>query len=54
MKKRKALLKQKLCGLLLIITGILSAMIDGDITFMVFILPIGLYTLFSKELFMML
>lgn len=43
-------LKQRLTGLLMIILGIISVMIDGDATFCImFALPLGICLLFSKK-----
>lgn len=43
-------LKQKLIGVVLVIIAIASPiMLDGDATASLFILPMGLYTIFTKE-----
>lgn len=42
-------LKQKLCGLALIILGVLYPfVVDGDATVSLLIVPLGLYLLFTK------
>lgn len=42
-------LKQKLCGLALIILGVLCPfVVDGDATVSLLIVPLGLYLLFTK------
>ena len=47
-------IKQKLSGLILAIIGIIIPfMMDGDATASLFILPLGLYLLFTKEKVMM-
>ena len=41
--------RQKLCGLLLIIIGVVSPMIDGDATIsVVFAFPLGIWLLITK------
>ncbi len=43
-------LKQKFAGLLMTVIGILIPFIDdGDATITVFALPLGIYTMFTKE-----
>lgn len=43
--------KQKAMGLVLILIGILSAIINsGDITVLILMAPIGLYAFFTKEM----
>ena len=54
MNKHKftSILKQKLLGLVLVGFGILIPFVlDGDATVSVMIIPIGLFTLFTKERF---
>ena len=41
---------QKLVGLLLLIVSILSVLISGDGTAALFLIPIGIYTIFTKKL----
>lgn len=44
------MLRQRLVGLALIGVGILTPFVnDGDITFSIFIIPLGGYALFSKN-----
>ena len=55
MNKHKLLsiLKQKLLGIVLVGFGILIPFVlDGDATVSVIIIPIGLFTLFTKERFL--
>ena len=43
-------LKQKLCGLALVLIGvIIPFLLDGDVTVSVLIVPLGLYAIFTKE-----
>lgn len=42
-------IKQILAGIVLIVIGILSTTIDNDATAAVFLIPIGIYAIFSKE-----
>lgn len=54
MTRRKIMyfLKQKLLGLVLVGCGILIPfLLDGDATVSVLIIPMGLFTLFTKERF---
>ena len=51
-KRRTAVyfLKQQLCGLLLVIIGIICPMIDGDATFSVIVaFPLGIWLLVTKK-----
>lgn len=48
-KRKKETLKNKIFGLLFIILGVLSTLIDGDATFLVFALIIGIGLFFEKE-----
>ena len=51
-KRRTAVyfLKQRLCGLLLIIIGIICPMIDGDATFSFIVaFPLGIWLLVTKK-----
>lgn len=44
------MLKQKLVGLGLIAIGIITAVVtDGDLTVSVLLVPLGVYTLFTKH-----
>ena len=57
-RKRKAertyYIKQKLSGLVLAAIGIITPIIyDGDATFSLFALPLGLWLMFTKEKVMM-
>ena len=53
-RKRKAELKQKLSGLTMAAIGIITPiLLDGDATFSLFALPVGIYLLFTKEKVMM-
>lgn len=57
-KKRKAetiyYIKQKLSGLTMAAVGIITPFIlDGDATFSLFALPVGIWLLFTKEKVMM-
>lgn len=43
-------IKQKLCGLVLIITGIiLPFLLNGEATVSLFLFPLGLFLIFTKE-----
>lgn len=43
-------MKQKLSGLSLILSGVIVPFIaDGDVTFSLFIIPIGLFLVFTRE-----
>lgn len=46
----KGMLKQKIAGVLLSLASIASVFIDGDATACVFLLPLGLYATFTKEI----
>lgn len=51
-RKNLCVLKQKLLGLVLVGFGILIPFVlDGDATVSVIIIPMGLFTLFTKERF---
>ena len=57
-RKRKAMrkyyIKQKLSGLTMATVGIITPiLLDGDITFSLFALPVGIWLLFTKEKVMM-
>ena len=57
-RKRKAertyYIKQKLSGLTMVAIGIITPIIlDGDCTFSLFALPVGIWLLFTKEKVMM-
>lgn len=50
MKERIYYLKQKLCGLALVLIGvIIPFLLEGDVTVSVLIVPLGLYAIFTKE-----
>jgi hypothetical protein len=52
---RKYFIKQKLFGLLMVLFGILIPFVaDGDATMSLLIVPMGLYTMFTKEKVLML
>lgn len=51
--ERRYYLKQKLSGIAMILVGIGSTLMDGDITFCFFAFPLGLYLIFTKEKAMM-
>lgn len=52
-KHRQLMIRQKINALLLILAGIISVPIcDNDGTFALFIVPIGVYLLFTKEYWM--
>lgn len=47
-------LKQKLCGIVLVGIGVIAPLVcDGDATVSAFIIPLGLYIMFTKEKVMM-
>ena len=57
-RKRKAertyYIKQKLSGLTMVAIGIIAPiLLDGDATFSLFALPVGIWLLFTKEKVMM-
>lgn len=53
-RKRHYFRKQRLMGLLLALLGVLSAFVlEGDITVALLIVPMGLYLVFTKEMFWM-
>lgn len=45
----RKLIKNKIYGIILIVIGIISAMIDGDITFLILTLIFGLPLLFTRK-----
>lgn len=53
-RQRRALyfLKQKLLGVVLIAISVISAKVTGDGTAAVFLAPVGLYTIFTKDMFL--
>lgn len=52
--ERKYYIKQKLSGLTMAAVGIITPFIlDGDATFSLFALPVGIWLLFTKEKVMM-
>lgn len=54
MRDRMYYLKQKLCGLVLVIFGIITPVVcDGDATISLLLIPLGIYLIFTKEKVMM-
>ena len=54
MRDRMYYLKQKLCGLTLVILGIITPVVcDGDATVSLLIIPLGLYLVFTRKRVMM-
>ena len=56
MNRRKIMyyLKQKFCGLILVIIGIITPIIcDGDATVSLLLIPLGLYLIFTKNKIML-
>ena len=52
--KRTYYIKQKLSGLIMAAVGIITPiLLDGDVTFSLFALPVGIWLLFTKEKVMM-
>lgn len=52
--ERKYYIKQKLSGLTMAAVGIITPFVlDGDATFSLFALPVGIWLLFTKEKIMM-
>ena len=50
MKERVYYLKQKLCGLIFVIIGVITPIIcDGDATVSLLLIPLGLYLIFTKN-----
>ena len=49
-EKIKYFVIQKLMGLLLLIVSILSVLISGDGTAALLLIPIGIYTIFTRKL----
>ena len=50
MKERIYYLKQKLCGLIFVIIGVITPIIcDGDATVSLLLIPLGLYLIFTKN-----
>lgn len=47
--KTKCMIKQKLLGLALIVLSVVTILVSMDATIAVFLIPMGLYTLFTKE-----
>ena len=45
----KRTIKNKMMALILIIGGVLSVFIDGDGTFMIFAVPVGIALFFAKK-----
>ena len=57
MNRRKIMyyLKQKICGLILVIIGVITPIIcDGDATVSLLLIPLGLYLIFTKNKIMLL
>lgn len=49
--EQKYFIKQKLMGLLLVLLGIATMfLLDGDFTFTAFIVPIGLWLIFTRSM----
>lgn len=46
---KKWKLQQKIMGLLLTLCGIVAPYIDNDITASILFIPLGLYTMFTRE-----
>ena len=52
--ERRYYIRQKLSGLIVAAIGIITAiLLDGDCTFSLFALPVGIWLLFTKEKVMM-
>lgn len=52
--ERRYYIKQKLSGLIMAVIGIITPiLLDGDATFLLIALPLGIYLLFTKEKVMM-
>ena len=50
-RKQKYFRKQKIFGIVTILLAVISAIIlNGDITIAMFLVPLGLYTVFTKEM----
>ena len=50
-RKQKYFRKQKIFGIVMILLAVISAIIlNGDITIAMFLVPLGLYTVFTKEM----
>ena len=50
-RKQKYFRKQKIFGIMMILLAVISAIIlNGDITIAIFLVPLGLYTVFTKEM----
>lgn len=49
-RRKKYFIKQKLIGLAVAIAGLVSVFIDGDATFALFVIPFGLYMVFSRKM----
>ena len=50
MKEPIYYLKQKLCGLIFVIIGVITPIIlDGDATVSLLLIPLGLYLIFTKN-----
>ena len=50
-RKQKYFRKQKIFGIVTILLAVISAIIlNGDITIAIFLVPLGLYTVFTKEM----
>ena len=45
--------KQRIMGLVIVAIGILSGMIDGDITAAILLVPLGLYSAFTKDMWLL-
>ena len=47
--KTKCMIKQKLLGIGLLVLSLVTILVAMDATIAVFLIPMGLYTLFTKE-----
>lgn len=50
-QKKRYFRKQKIFGIIVMLVAVLSAIIlDGDITVAIFLFPLGLFTVFTKDM----
>ena len=49
-RKKLYYIKQKLIGLLLIVLSVISAIVTGDGTASLFLVPVGIYVTLTKEM----
>ena len=47
--KTKCMIKQRLLGIGLLVLSVVTILVSMDATISVFLIPMGLYTLFTKE-----